>query len=514
VRKIGFVILISALWFAVGCGGSSSSSTIVNTGGSGTGGTGTTTTSTPPTTTTVLSTPGSNQTIASLTSGNNVAPLIVDAGPVPNTNPQANVAYTTVTVCIPNTTNCVTIPNVAVDTGSTGLRIPTSLLTTLALPNVSSSATIAECIQFLDNSYFWGSVKMADVKMGGTGNNGTSSNSELASSVPIQVMGDASVPSAPKSCSTFTTFSGAQKTGTVENTVQELGANGLIGVGNFQYDCDVPGEATGVGSNTFGIGSSNMCSPTGGNTTPIPGSYYTCSSSSCTEALVPGPQQVRNPVSMFAKDNNGVILELPVVPVGGQADVSLGQGALVFGIGTQLNNGLSSSAFVLPLDTNYADDAWLGITTNFNNAYYPPLGIYTSTGYNGYGSFLDSGSNGIYFLDSPTSGITDCPGNNDAFYCPSSTESLTAYNVATGGSVSSEVMFNVSNADTLFSTNGTAFSDLAGPNSTGTNLTSSNKAADGYFDWGLPFFYGRNVYTAIWGITPPSGVPAGPFWAY
>jgi len=30
----------------------------------------------------------------------------------------------------------------------------------------------------------------------------------------------------------------------------------------------------------------------------------------------------------------------------------------------------------------------------------------------------------------------------------------------------------------------------------------------------MPFFFGRNVYTAIEGVTPPSGVPAGPFWAY
>jgi hypothetical protein len=46
-----------------------------------------------------------------------------------------------------------------------------------------------------------------------------------------------------------------------------------------------------------------------------------------------------------------------------------------------------------------------------------------------------------------------------------------------------------------------AFDTVAGPNS-------------GSFDWGMPFFFGRNVYTAIEGVTPPSGVPAGPFVAY
>jgi hypothetical protein len=34
------------------------------------------------------------------------------------------------------------------------------------------------------------------------------------------------------------------------------------------------------------------------------------------------------------------------------------------------------------------------------------------------------------------------------------------------------------------------------------------------FDWGLPFFYGRTVFTGIDGVPPPVGVPAGPFWAY
>ena len=98
-------------------------------------------------------------------------------------------------------------------------------------------------------------------------------------------------------------------------------------------------------------------------------------------------QQVRNPVSLFA-DNNGVIIELPAVPAGGQAGISAGQGSLVFGIGTQANNVLSSSAVVLPLDSNPSDAAWLGITTVFNGVSYP-----NST--SSIGSFLDSGSNGM-----------------------------------------------------------------------------------------------------------------------
>ena len=134
-------------------------------------------------TTTVTSTPGGN-TITPLGAAN-VALLAVNAGPVSG-SPQANVAYTTVTVCAPTApTNCVTIPNIAVDTGSTGLRIPYSLLSTLNLQNVNTAHPTAECIQFLDNSFFFGTVRSANVRMGGATGDGTGHNGEVASSIPI-----------------------------------------------------------------------------------------------------------------------------------------------------------------------------------------------------------------------------------------------------------------------------------------------------------------------------------------
>jgi len=462
VRRIAFVLLIAALSVGIGCGGGSSSS--------------------------------SKDSNTIVTSGHNVAPLIVDAGPAPATNPQVNMVFTTVVVCVPNsTTNCVTIDHVLVDTGSTGLRIPASAFagfsngaTVLAaLQNVNPSAPVAECMQFLDNSFFWGAVKSADVKMGGADNTG-----EVASSVPIHILGDTSVPSRssiPSTCSTVTQVNGTKTTGTEEDTVAALGANGLLGVGNYQYDCDV-------------LGYSNPC--TSASNAPS-GMYYSCSGSSCSVAAVQTAQQVRNPVSLFA-DNNGVIIELPAVPAGGQAGISAGQGSLVFGIGTQANNVLSSSAVVLPLDSNPSDAAWLGITTVFNGVSYP-----NST--SSIGSFLDSGSNGMFFLDQPTSKIPACGG----WYCPTSAQSLTATNRAANGN-SRKHQFTVSNAETLFNSNSgnnTAFSDLAGPNTSGVP-NAATQAADGYFDWGLPFFFGRNVYVAIWQVTPPSGVAAGPFWAY
>jgi Protein of unknown function (DUF3443) len=48
-------------------------------------------------------------------------------------------------------------------------------------------------------------------------------------------------------------------------------------------------------------------------------------------------------------------------------------------------------------------------------------------------------------------------------------------------------------------TGNAAFNDLGGPN-------------PGTFDWGMPFFFGRNVFVAIDGRQTPAG-PA-PYWAY
>ena len=468
MRRVLFVPLISALLFIVACGGGSSSSS----GGNN---------STGPT-----STAGGNPITFS---ANNVAQLIVDAGPASvasSSNPDFNMAFTTIVVCAPgSTSNCVTIDHVLVDTGSTGLRIPATVFPTLsnganvlaALQNVSTS-TLAECYEFVD-SFNWGTVRYADVKVGGPSN-----TSEVAGSVPIQVTGDPSIPG-PVNC-----------TGVETDTVAALGANGLLGVNFLQYDCDA-------------LGTTNPC--VSSSTAAAVGFYYTCSTSSCSASATPLNQQVRNPVSMFAADNNGVILELPAVPIGGQTGISAGQGSLVFGIGTQSNNGLSSSAVVLNVDSNLNDPQYAGVTTVFKGTSYPNSAeantleadeLYTM------GSFLDSGSDAIYFLDQPQSGITAC---SDGWYCPGSTEALTALNQAANGN-NSNVQFNVSNGDTL-SASYTAFSDLAAPNTSGSP-DSLTQAEDGYFDWGLSFFYGRNVYTAIWGVTSPSGVPAGPFWAY
>ena len=64
--------------------------------------------------------------------------------------------------------------------------------------------------------------------------------------------------------------------------------------------------------------------------------------------------------------------------------------------------------------------------------------------------------------------------------------------------MSATVAFSVANAEALFNSNNAAFNDLAGPDT-------------GDFDWGLPFFYGRSVFTALENTTITGN--AGPFFA-
>ncbi|MGA2989103.1 MAG: DUF3443 family protein, partial [Candidatus Korobacteraceae bacterium] len=91
-----------------------------------------------------------------------------------------------------------------------------------------------------------------------------------------------------------------------------------------------------------------------------------------------------------------------------------------------------------------------------------------------------------------------------AYYCPASTETLSAINVGSNGTGNRiSTTFYVGNSGNFAGI--TAASDSAAPGLSGTGSS---------FDWGLPFFYGRNVYTSIWGVSPPGGVPAGPWWAY
>ena len=411
ILRVFFVLVIFlAFAFFVACGGGSSSSSSTSGGTSPT------------------------QVIAA--SGPNVASITVNGGPLVTENQDyVDAAFTSVTVCVPGTTTCQTIGGILVDTGSSGLRILSSALT-LALPQqMSGSNPVVECFPFV-SGYTWGPVQTADVEMA----------SEKASAVPIQVLSDTDF-TAPSSC----TSEGASS-----DTLENLGANGIVGVGLFTQDCGPYCETVQTAA-----GDANL--------------YYECTSTTACQPIGESlAQQVPNPATLFTTDNNGVIIELPTVPTAGESSVN---GSLVFGIGTQSNNALSGA-------TIYTANVDGDFTTTYSGSTLSA-------------SFIDSGSNGLFF----PSAITVCPSTSDApnFYCPSSTENLSATNQGANGA-SGTVNFSIANAESLFNNGDFAYVDLGGTEPTG---------APGAFDWGLPFFFGQNVFTGFQSATYASG-----YWAY
>lgn len=361
----------------------------------------------------------------------NVQDVIVDGGPVGD----VNLVYTSVTVCAPgDSSTCQTIDHILVDTGSTGLRLFASVLpASLNLPQqlATNGGALVECTQFADG-YSWGSIRSADVRLGG----------ETISAVPIQVIGDPAFPTIPADCSS---------SGPAENTVAAFGSNGVLGVGNFINDC---GDACALSARA--------------------GAYYSCGAGGCSPTRVALAQQVPHPVSLLAKNNNGVLLRLPAVPQDGAVSVA---GSLIFGIGTQTNNGLGS-ARVYAVS---AVDATLSVSAN-------------GTTYRT--SFVDSGSNGTFL---PLPGVPVC---RSGFYCPATAQSVAMVLQGVNGNNAS-VGLVVTNADALFRDHPTftALPTLAGPAFNATTI-----------DLGLPFFFGRTVYTAIEGRATPGGT--GPYLAF
>jgi hypothetical protein len=275
-------------------------------------------------------------------------------------------------------------------------------------------------------------------------------STKTVSNLNIQVIGATNYPTVPASCP-----------GTQENTVETFGANGILGVGPFIQDC---------GDGCAGSGFPD-------------GYYYICSDpSTCTPAAVATTVQVSNPVNFFAGDNNGVIVELPSVASSGAAAVS---GSLVFGINTQSNNTFGSASVM----TASTDLAYIEAT-------------YNGTVYDN--GALDSGSNAVYFTDNS---ITLCS-QAGGLYCPSSTLNLSASLKGTNNTVLS-APFTVGNAETLLSNNPTA---AALPGLGGLIPSNGGTATTLQFDLGLPFFYGRNVFTGMEGHM--AGGFNGPFYAF
>jgi hypothetical protein len=296
---------------------------------------------------------------------------------------------------------------------------------------------MAECY-IAPTGYAWGPVALASVQVTG----------EIANSVPVEVIGPSNFSAAPPNCT-------GQTTGGALDTVNTLKAKGILGIGVFLQDC-------------------------GGTCATAPQlTYYSCPTSGCAPIAVATAQQVTNPVSLFPSDNNGSQIVFPPVSATGSPTA---QGNLIFGIGTQPNNGLNGAAVYAVRSLGSSAGAFV---STYNSNAYPGA--------------ISSGANANYFLTSVITGYPPC--NTPGYYCPSSQQTVSVNNVGTNGT-SGSVSLTIDNGDSLLSSGNFAFSSLAGP---GGNRTSG-------FIFGLPFFYGRAVFTALNGANTPGG--AGPYFAY
>jgi hypothetical protein len=378
----------------------------------------------------------------------NTMTISIDAGPAAALG-AINHAYVTVRVCVPGSaTQCANIDHVLLDTGSWGLRLVRSTLTaaavTLSPETDAQGNTIEECAGF-GSGQTWGPVATADIVLAG----------EMAAKVPVQILDDTGAGAPPPlNCGT----------GVIVNRVTDWAANGVLGVGVFGPDCGM------------------ACA---GATTPL-AMYFGCTPAGiCTAENIAVQAQVTNPATLFASDNNGVIINLPALQ-NANGEISA-QGELVFGLGTQADNALPVTGLTL-----------LGADANGNFASF----------YNGatvsVPARIDSGTDSYLFDDPSISICTSAAWVG--YYCPVvAPQSLTAVNISAQSTAaivpasSSTVNFLVSDPNS-FVAGAAAFAGLAGGAGART------------FAWGLPFFYGRPVYIGFAGHS--SGAFTGPYYGY
>lgn len=334
-----------------------------------------------------------------------------------------NAPYVSLTVCAPGTNNCATIDHVMVDTGSVGLRLLRSALpVSLGLTNATDPVegnTLAECAEFA-SGHAWGPISTVDLKIAG----------ETASALPMQIM-DESFASVPADCASF-------GPDLASKGASSFGAKGIIGVNFLHRDC------------------MNACRST---TDTV---YYDCVGSSCQGVPIPVANQLPNPVSEFASDNNGLTLTFPAIPAGGAASVT---GTMTFGIDTQSNNA-SGTGTEIPV----------GFTATVNTLYNGQM----------MGAIVDSGT-GTYSL--PETPIAQCPSSwsSITWFCPAEPTTVTASMMLTPDS-NFDVQFNIANA----------MSELGNSNAAHEGVGEDvSLFGVSLFDIGMPFFYGKTITFSI-----------------
>jgi hypothetical protein len=230
----------------------------------------------------------------------------------------------------------------------------------------------------------------------------------------------------------------------------DFGFNGILGVRGFDADC--------------GIGCANGI--------PAIPRYYGCASDTCSGVTLPVEEQVRNPVALFGPGyDNGVVITLPAVD--GASNVPV-QGAVTFGIGTRANNQLGHAKV-------FKTDGSGLIATIYGGTQVRAL--------------LDTGNPYIAFHDPDIQRCTAPASTN--LYCLATVQQNTAINQSTNG-MRDTVTVTITQPTSKAPVQAGSFGRYV---DAGTGLT-----------WGLPFYFGRTVFTAIDGKSTPAGT--GPYIAY
>lgn len=241
-------------------------------------------------------------------SGNNYLTIRVTPNPSGNVCNISNRPCVSLTICSPvSVSECQTVDNILLDSGSTGLRIFGSLLGNVQLPYVNyNGKQLAECVQYGGGAKNWGPVQYANVSFDG----GASVNN-----ITMQVL-DAN-------------YAGGGYCGNAVSTPEEFRLNGILGVGLAVTD---------------------------------KGNYYSCENNSCSLLPnLPEPYQLVNPIAAMDKNNNGIIFQLPALPAGSAAGVV---GYAIFGIDTESNNQPISGVNVY--HTEHGENTPFSIPTIFN----------------------------------------------------------------------------------------------------------------------------------------------------
>ena len=347
-------------------------------------------------------------------------------------NGNVNQLCASVTFCKPGSSSCVTVDNLLVDTGSYGLRVFSTAVSSLGLSQFvdASGHALAECMPYSGGSSDWGPVARADVRLGG----------RTASNIPIQLI-DAGFAARPTSCTN------------PDTSPADVGFNGIIGIGALVSDAGL-----------------------------VP--YYNCNSSStsCSQVSISAGDAVANPVAAMPQDNNGLALQLPIIPDAGAVVVN---GYMIMGIGTQAHNTPPSGVVSIPLSrvghfqTEFAGKTW--------------------------GAYLDTGT--ATLLLPASDGLPTCSANA-LLLCPTSLTTLTSVLVGALGAPRLQGSFAIGNAQDMLA--------RSNPNLTFNSLGSTSGLVVAQMQselaYGLPYYFGKTIYVGFTGKS--SSLGAGPIDAY